>query len=343
MADYKGLGKPGPFVMPILVNARKKGGYVSVEAILEKTTEYQIYRHFLRRNFTVNRAFSSPFHKDNNPSFLIGNKGGFYYHLDFTDPMYRGNCFQFVMQLHHVSFEEALVMINEELCLGIGERKAVVVVKYDEPVIEKAYRTIQVVPKKFTPEELKYWSEYYQGIPELTAENVFSVGKLFLDKERFILGDNNMTFGYLYEDKYWKIYRPRIKGKGKWISSVPLQVVDGLDKVKGCKKTIVAKAKKDKMIFNYFTCACAVQNESIAAFGEDTVTMLKEETETVYVAFDSDEPGVKSSWQVTKQFGWKHLNVPYSYLEEGVKDFSDLCKKHGLRKVKEYLREKNVI
>lgn len=267
--------------------------------------------------------------------------------MDYGNSSYRGNCFEFVMQRFSLSFDQTLRKIDEDFGLGLSNRPIGISTPFYREPLEKdrALRTIQVLPKQFTNKELKFWSDYYQGFPELKSENIYSVDKLFLDKQRFTLQDNEMVFGYLYENKYWKIYQPLKTGRGKWISTVPLQVMDGLEEIKNCRNVIVTKSKKDKMVIRHLLPdVCSVQNESLAAFSDDSIAWLKGEIRgNVYINFDCDSPGVENSWKVTSEFGFKHLNVPYSYLQEGTKDFAEMARKYGLRKVQEYLKEKQLL
>lgn len=326
---------------------QQKSYKLTSETILERISQYDIYRHYIGRNFTLGTAINSPLRKENNPSFVINQKNGQYYHLDYAHSDFRGDCFDLVKQMFGLSFDQALSKIEQDFGLASsssGNIRSVLKPVYTQPKQEKSYRTIQVEPKSFTPGELKYWGDYYQGLPELKAENVYSVGKLFLDKQRFTLGGNEMVFGYLYEDKYWKIYRPLIKGKGKWISTVPLQLVDGLEDIKNCRNAAVLGSKKDKMVMKHLLPSASVQNESIAAFSDDTVCWLNGEVRGfVYIGFDSDGPGKEASLRVTKEFGYKHVNIPDIYLQEGIKDFADLAKVHGLNSVQEYLKSKEII
>lgn len=315
------------------------------EGILSKITEYDIYRHYVGA-FPLNQAFKSPLRKDRHPSFCISYKDGSYFHNDFGGGGHSGDCFDFVMQKFNINYDQALVLIDNDFNLGISGRKQGETPVYEQPETpEKPTVLIQVEPKQFTQDELRYWASYYQGVSELQQEQVYSVGKIYIDKTRFTLPDNNMVFAYLYEDKYWKIYRPLLKGKGKWISSVPLKVVDGLKNITNCKNAVVSKSKKDAMCLRLILpSVCSVQNESLGAFSDDTVTWLRGETRgNVYVAFDSDEVGVKRSWEVTSKFSFKHLNVPYSFLGEGIKDFAELVRVYGITKLRDYLQEKQII
>jgi hypothetical protein len=316
------------------------------ENVLARVSEYEIYRHYTGREFVTGSAFCSPLREDRNPSFVISCKNGEYFHLDYANSQFRGNCFQFVQQKFNISFDQALLKIDQDFNLGLSSKKIKTFERpvYDKPETEeKPTRIIQVEPKFFTPKELSWWADYYIGLPELKVEDIYSVGKLYLDKQRFSLDTNEMVFGYLYENKYWKIYRPLLKA-GKWMSTVPLQVVDGLDRFRNVRNGICAKGKKDKIILSYFLPAISVQNESIAAFSDDTVTWINGEVRgSMYVAFDSDEPGKKASHAVTAEFGFKHVNIPDHYLQEGIKDFADLARVYGLKTVQNYLKSKEII
>lgn len=315
------------------------------EGILSKITEYEIYRHYIGA-LSLGQAFNSPLRKDRNPSFTVNFRDGSYFHNDFAKSEHSGDCFDFVMQKFNLNFDQALALIDRDFSLGISSRKHGETPVYEQPEApERPTVLIQVEPKQFTPDELRYWGSYYQGVSELKQEQVYSVGKIYMDKTRLILPDNNMVFAYLYEDKYWKIYRPLLKGRGKWMSSVPLKVVDGLKNIANCRNAVVSKSKKDAMCLRLILpSVCSVQNESLGAFSDDTVAWLRNETlGNVYVAFDSDEVGVKRSWEVTSKFGFKHLNVPYPYLEEGIKDFAELVRVYGITKLRDYLQEKQII
>lgn len=312
-----------------------------VDEILKRVGEYDIYRYYLGRDFKVGEIFSSPLREDRNPSFMISARGGKLHHVDFAKPEYNGGCFDFVMQKYNISLIDAMKMISKDFKLGeVDFTKPVTPVQ----IPKKESTLLQVMPKEFTVRELQYWSSYYQGLPELKAENVFSVGKLFLNKALYHLDDNEMVFAYLYQNKYWKIYRPLQSGSGKWISSVPLVVMDGLENIKNEKNTVCTKSKKDKMVLSHLVPCCSTQNESLNAMTEESAEQLKKETKgEVFINFDCDPPGVENSFRVTKKYGFKHVNVPYSFLDEGIKDFAELAKVHGLRKVRELLKEKEIL
>ncbi len=74
---------------------------LSIEAVLSKISEYDIFRFYMPdHDWKLNRVTYSPFRKENNPSFVIGNKLGYISFIDFADTSLRGDCFNFVQKLH---------------------------------------------------------------------------------------------------------------------------------------------------------------------------------------------------------------------------------------------------
>ena len=181
----------------------------------------------------------------------------------------------------------------------------------------KRYSLIQVKTKKFTKQELEYWNSYHIDIEDLRKENVYSVDKVYLNKQLFYTKPHELTFGYLY-DGHWKIYRPNEAKKNKWLpNNVPITAMDGLDNIKNCDIAFINKSRKDYMVIKkLFECSCAVQNEGLACFSEENVNYLKSNSKRQILSFDSDVTGVKNSQQITQLFGFGYCNVPKQYLLE---------------------------
>jgi hypothetical protein len=322
------------------------------EAILDKISEYDIFRYYMPTNdWVLNRVTYSPFRQENNPSFVIGNKRGFLSFIDFADTSRRGNCFDFVKNLYNLAtFDDVLRLIDKDFGLGITTGKGTgdykkIVSAYKQPDIEKRYSLIQVKTRKFTQEELAYWAQYHQSVDDLHANNIYSIKSLYLNKSKFPLKDTDLRFGYLYEGQYWKIYRPYADKKSKWVpNNVPITAMDGKEDIKNCKVAFINKSKKDYMVMKkIFPCSCAVQNEGIGCFSHENVEYLKANSDSQILSFDSDVTGVTNSQQITKLFDFGYANVPRKYLAEGIKDWADLARVHGLETIEKYLINKKLL
>lgn len=327
----------------------RKIAHLTPEWILRQgVTEYDIYRQFLGEDFTIGRTMSSPMpgRRDSNPSFLIGNRGGFLYHLDMGDSRFRGNAFSFVQQkLMLLNFDDALKAIAKEFNLNTidykeGAKRPI----FEQPKEVAKPAFIQVLySTKFTNPELAYWHSYHIDHQELIDNEIYHIEQLLVNRRKAMMRRHELAFGYKCGPK-WKVYRPCACKDRKWISSIPIDAVEGLENLRGAKRGIVTKSRKDRIILlKFIPNVCSVQNESMVALNSNTISFLQSECEEVYINYDSDEPGKKNSWAVTTEFGFKHLNVPDKYLVEGIKDFSDLAKVHGLQAVGDYLVLKNII
>ena len=322
------------------------------QAILQKISEYDIFRFYMPdKSWKINHAALSPFRQESNPSFVIGNKRGFLSFIDFGDTSKRGDCFTFVKMLFNLStIDDVLRMIDKDFGLGFlpgtsTERYKSIQKEYKQPEdLGKRYSLIQVVTRKFTQEELAYWNQYYQSLDDLRANNVYSIKEMFLNRKRFPLKETDLRFGYLY-DGHWKIYRPYGDKKSKWVpNNVPITAMDGRDDINNCSVAFINKSKKDYMVMKkVFPCCCAVQNEGVACFSDGNVEYLKANSDRQILSFDADDVGVKNSQMITKLFDFEYANVPRKYLSEGIKDWADLAKEHGLQAIEDYLKQKQLL
>jgi hypothetical protein len=73
------------------------------------------------------------------------------------------------------------------------------------------------------------------------------------------------------------------------------------------------------------------------------VEYLKANSDRQILSFDSDVTGVTNSQQITKLFDFGYCNVPRRYLKEGIKDWADLAKAHGLQAIQNHLINKNIL
>jgi len=333
-----------------MIQGRKKVK-LTPDSILEKISEYDIYKMYMpHQNWKINVVTYSPFRNEKNPSFIIGYRGGTLKFIDFGDSSKKGNCFNFVMMLFNVGLNDALLMIDRDFDLGIVNASSTrnyerIVSNYTQPTAtSKREYFIQVKTRKFTHEELAYWNAYYQDVDDLKREHVYSIDTLYLNKKKFPLKDSELRFGYLYEGQ-WKIYRPFADKKNKWMpNNVPITMMDGLDDIRDCEVAFINKSKKDYMVMKkVFPCCCAVQNEGMGCFSEENVEYIKENSERQILSFDSDETGVKNSQMITDKFGFEYCNVPRIYLDEGIKDWADLARIHGLKTIEKYLTQKELI
>ncbi len=327
----------------------KKKADLDINTILDKVSEFSIYSYYMpNKDWKLNEITHSPFSKDKNPSFIIGTKLGHITHIAFNDTDKRGDCFEFVKQLFNLStLNDVLERIDQDMGLGIkGVKKDYekIVATYDQPEVTKRNSFIQVSTRAFTKDELAYWNLYHQDITDLRDNNIYSIKALYFNRSKFPLKEGELRFAYFY-DGFWKIYRPTSSKKNKWMpNNVPITMMDGKEDIRGCNVAFINKSKKDHMVIKkLFPCSCAVQNEGIACFSPENVQYIKDNSEDQVLSFDSDITGVKNSQQITELFGFGYCNVPKKYLAEGIKDWADLARYHGMGAVEQALKTKSLL
>ena len=322
------------------------------ERLLEKVSEYDIFRYYMpRSDWQLNVVTLSPFRNERSPSFIIGNKHGRLTFIDFGDTSKRGSCFDFVRMMFNVNLDEALNMIDRDLGLGMTRSTNTqeykrIISEYKQPIkVDKTYTSVQAVVRRFTKDELAYWAQYHISEDELKANNVYSLSKVYLNKQLVTSSLEELRFGYLYDDR-WKIYRPFAKEKRyKWVpNNVPITAMDGKDDIKECDVAFINKSKKDYMVMKkLFPCSCAVQNEGLGCFSPENVEYIKSNSASQILSFDADVTGVENSQQITQMFDFGYCNVPRKYLSQGIKDWADLAKAHGMQAIEDYLKEKELL
>jgi DNA primase len=334
-----------------MISGRKKTK-LTIEAILDKISEYDIFRMYMPdKTWKINQVTYSPFRHERNPSFLISNRGGTLSFIDFGDTSKRGDCFTFVKMFFNFStIDNVLRVIDKDFGIGITDGSTSqeykrIVSEYKQPEdLGKRYSLIQVKTQKFTHLELEYWNQYHQSEQDLRDNNIYSVSKVYLNKQLFPMKEDELRFGYFY-DGHWKIYRPFADKKNKWMpNNVPITMMDGLKDVEYCRLAFINKSKKDYMVMKkLYPHCCAVQNEGLGCFSPENVQYLKDNSDIQILSFDADVTGVQNSQQITKLFDFGYCNVPRKFLSEGIKDWADLAKIYGMKVIEDYLIEKQIL
>jgi len=335
-----------------MIGGQKKVA-LTPETIFQRLSPYDIFRFYMPdKDWKVNNLTHSPFHIDEHPSFMIGNRSGSLTFADYADLSKRGDCFTFVKMLFNMtSMNDVLMKIDKDFGLGLSGRETnteeykLIRAEYKQPEeLGKRYSHIQVVTRPFTKEELAFWNEYHQDIQDLRDNNVFSIKKVYLNKQLFSLKETEMRFGYYY-DGHWKIYRPHSERMRKWVpNNVPITTMEGLENIRGCEYSFINKSKKDHMVVKKLVASsCAVQNEGISCFTEENVKYLKDNSKRQLLSFDSDVAGVANSQQITKVFDFGYINVPREYLKDNIKDWAELAKVKGMATLERIFKEKGLI
>lgn len=321
--------------------------YYTLEQILQTSSEYDILRRYIGHDFNWGKHIESPFRRDDNPSFTITNSGGFTYFKDWADDGVEGNIVEFLKRVFPgKDYGDILSQVAEDMGTRFMEHSIKRGVK-EPPKRELA--VIQVTKRRFDTADLEYWKSYYQTSRDLEENDVYAVKSYRVNGNMQYLPVTEMCFGYLFQhngDYFWKIYRPfAADKKDKWRYSGPNDHIHGLGNIKGSGKAIITKSLKDYMVMRkLMNRVASTQSEAKECFNNATLNYLNStvgDPKDIFVNFDSDEPGVKASRNVSEAYGFNHVNVPKEWAP--IKDFADLAKVHGLKCVENYLKHKNII
>lgn len=324
---------------------------ISKAKILEKVSEYDIYRYYLGFDFKVKKTYCSPLREgDRNPSFgIFVSRSGELLYKDFGSNCC-GDCIKFVGKLLNIDYFSALRRIDLDLGLGInGARK-------DYEKIIKAFKRpkiisgdlptqIQITPRPFSHSDLSYWEAYGIDKTDLYTESIYAVKHLYINKKQVPVSE--LTFAYYYKDHsgadYLKIYSPQAI-KYKWVSNVPVKASLGLSSLPKVSDTIIiAKSKKDKIVLKkLLSDVYEVQKEGPEVITPEIDQYFNDHYKQKICFFDNDLAGIQAS-KALNQLGYGWINIPGSYTLEGIKDPSDLVKAYGYDALSGLLKSKNIL
>jgi len=330
---------------------------LTTDWILSRISDAQIFFQYHGR-FKLGVGCKSSLRKDENPSvtFFIGDSGRIIY-WDFRDG--KGmDCFAYVQALYNCSFKRSLEIIAEDFGLiskkGIKISPKLMAAANDLDRSVKRNTLIQFTKKPWqlgTGNNLSFWTLYELEQADLEREEVYAVDRLFLNKQEIITppGVHRFAKCVRYEENGEekvgvKIYSP-YDLKMKWLSSIPLHVPFGLDKLQyQSNMVIVTKSFKDMMVLKkIFPDVIATQNESEAALPESVINQLNDSFDKKIIIFDNDETGINNSKKFNER-GFGYFNIPNKQRERfGIKDCADYVKVYGLEELKNLLRAKNLL
>lgn len=323
--------------------------------LLTKLSEYDIYAMYYPYKFKLNKVCLNPFKQEKNPSFIIGNKIGRFYHKSFNSE-HKGDCFDFVKDMFHLQYySDVFKKIAKDF--GLLEKDDTeyqrVISTIDRPAfIEIEPLHIQAVPKPFTDQHIDYLKRGFLEPQDLNISSdtkAFAVSSWYINKVRQYLPSDEICFGYNLKNErgdWMKIYRPFAAKKDKWRTNIPFYEMHGLDNInKKSDFSIITKSVKDAAFLKkYITdSVCVVQAEDISAITEENIKYIEKNSSRVLVSFDSDEKGKQASKEITELTGWKHINVPDKYLKENINDWFDLAKTYGVDSVKNHFQSKGFL
>ena len=311
--------------------AKELANPITLEYILSKVTEYDIYAHYIGQ-FKVGMIYQSPFRKDKNPSF------GIFYSKKTKQLLFKdhgtgecGNVIKFV-QLYtgKTNYNDILQDIVAKLNITPDTK-----LDSSKQYIPSQETVIGVVRQNFTDVDTNYWSQFHISTKTLKKFNVNSI-KYYLCNGivKGIYKSENPMYAYKVYNNF-KIYRPLGDKYTKWRNNLTEYDVQGYEQLpKKGDVCIITKSLKDVMCL-YEMGIPAISPSSESTWLPDTVLEdILKRFKRVLICFDRDGTGMRNLRKISLKTG---LNGLIMHKKFKAKDISDAIKANGFETVKEYI------
>ena len=306
---------------------------ITKEFLLSKNSEETYMSTYLKLPITRG-LHVSPLRRDNRPtcSFCHSKKGELMFH-DFGTGFHE-NFVGVVMEIHKCSYQEALNIIAEDFgYISKAEDRPAVKIKVSNVKLEEKTETlIQIKPKAFSEQELKWWKGF--GVTEKTLKKykVFSCDSIFLNGDYFSSSSPRVPiYGYYCGKKngqeLWRIYFPS-KRSFRFLSNVGKSYIQGAKQLpKTGDVLLITKSQKDVMLAYELGIPAIAPCSEVLFLSNKQIQHLKKRFKTIVVCYDTDPTGIHN----LKQIKLKHPDLHTFFIPRkyGVKDISDFFKKYG--------------
>lgn len=318
---------------------------LSSDDILEKISEYDIFKYYCKSFIDLDKSFCSELRVDNNPGcriYITPNNQLRY--KDFASGE-NYDCWNYVMRKFNCNYGEALNIISSDFNLSnikpnIEPR---ILLSNDEFKLKlqntpKIKSSITIVEQSWNITDFNYWNQFGITFDILEEYNVFSAKYVYLHK-----GDRRYTFEYkktnpIYAYRFtrdgqysYKIYFPLHPDKKyKWLfSGGASEDVEGYDQLPLNGDTLIlTKSLKDCMCYRVLGySAISLQGEG-NKLEQSLVDKLLKRFDRIIINYDSDERGILETNKLIEQYKFNCF-----YIDKH-KDLSDYIKNEGLDKAK---------
>ncbi len=311
---------------------KKQDNPITLDYILSKVTEYDIYARYIGQ-FKIGYIYNSPFREDKNPSFGIfrSRKSG---KLLFKDHG-NGECGDVIK---FVELYTGLTNYNDILNRIVTDMSITNNTKLKSTKqYESKDTVIGVVRQDWTDVDKQYWSQFGISLKTLKKFGVSSIKYYLCDGVvKGVYKENNPMYAYKVYDRF-KIYRPLADKYTKWRNNLTPYDIQGYEQLpeKG-DLLIITKSLKDVMCL-YEMGYTAISPSSESTFISDkALNQLNRRFKRILICFDRDVSGIKNMRKISLKTG---LNGFLVHKKWKAKDISDAVKLNGFETIKNWLKE----
>ncbi len=294
----------------------------SLENILKHTTEYDIFRYYLGKNFEIGKVIKSPLRKDTNPSFGIfrSNKDNVLLFKDFGTGE-TGDCVKLVSLLLNINYKQALEDIYNNVVLNNN----IPITEIGEKVSKSpkdSYTTILIKERKFNKYDEEYWSQY--GITEEDLKNglICPISKFWINEKVFEFSNKPPNIGYAIRifDRY-KIYMP-LSSNNRFLTNANSYYIYGYELLpEGIENLIITKSAKDCLVLKkYGIYSISTQSET-QDIPEVIINTLKSRFKNIAILYDNDTTGINNASKISAKYGFKKIFIDDYWKCKDISDF----------------------
>jgi len=302
---------------------------VTLEEVLEKTSELEIAVHYLGID-EIPCVINSPLREDRRPSFgiYLSDKG----RVKYTDLATgeRGGLFDLLSLMWKIPYQKVLDTIyNDDKITNLTiQQKSGPSSK--KVIKEKSPAKIEVKIREWRKYDEDYWESYGVSISWLKYADVYPISHKFIIKDglTYTFGADKYAYAFIERKEgniSIKIYQPFNKEGFKWCTSTDRSVISLWTKVpEEGDRICICSSLKDALCLwaNTGIPALATQGEGYT-MSDTAIGQLRKRFKNVYILFDNDAPGIADGEKLSNLTGFTNIVLPH--FNEG-KDVSDLYK-----------------
>ena len=320
-----------------MITSRPSNDILHTDTILEKITEFDIFKYYCSVFIELNKKFCSELREDKKPSASVVNYNGNLLYKDFGHPEHTFNCFGYVQFKYGVTFTEALIQISNDFNLKLVSSNGVVRSKvptlYGNQHVDKKVTIIKIKSRNWNSSDARFWKPFGISKKILTIFAVKPISYYWINENRFKA--KTPTYAFRFNNKF-KIYAP-YETNNKWFSNTNKNIVQGYDQLPDKGNVLyITSSLKDVM------CLHAMRLRGIALQSEMQVPsklqmqLLQRRFKKIVIFYDNDIPGQSMAAKICSEYNLDNLYIPNDW---GAKDVSDAVALHGFDKAKQFIYE----
>ena len=321
-----------------MITSRPSNDILHTDTILEKISEYDIFKYYCPNFIELNKKFCSDLRKDKKPSVSIVNFHGNLLYKDFGHPDHTFNCFGYVQKKYNMNFTNALIQISNDFRLGLASSNGVVQSKlpklYNKQIDNKKVTIIKKKRRNWNKKDAEFWKKFGINRRILSIFAVEPIDYYWINESRFSC--KTITYAFRFGNKF-KIYAP-YETDIKWFSNTNKKIIQGYRQLpeEGNMLCITSSLKDIMCLYAMELRGIALQSEMQIPSKLQMQLLLKRFSKVI-IFYDNDTPGQAMAEKICHEYQLDNLYIPSDW---GAKDISDAIAVHGFNKVKQFIYEK---